>query len=374
MKKRILFICNTYMQLITAVQIKRKMYKDEEADLILTDHSVLAEEAARGVSATGVFDRVKMVETKYVYTQGIMERITDVFRLVFHVGKKYKSWLWDDGKGYDFIFYYNFEMSLYSIADASIKVGKMPTFIQYEEGLSSYNAIMLHAKFGLRGTLICTCRKLLGKCLIFENTSSFYCYCPEIFKTDSGKSLVKIPSLDRKDHTLVTTLNRIFDYDPSKADFHKKYIFFASSADIDGENVEEEKLVKKVAEIVGVENLLVKTHPRDGRSIYEDSGIEVMKHSNVPWEVIQLNHDFTEHIFLTLGSGSVLSASAMLDDQITTYYFYPMVRERNEAFFQKNETIIGKTLEGLYKLGKCKTHKICDTLKPLERQAGEHHE
>ncbi|HEG1241807.1 TPA: hypothetical protein SCN02_002979, partial [Enterococcus faecium] len=53
----------------------------------------------------------------------------------------------------------------------------------------------------------------------------------------------------------------------------KKYIFFTSVYDFEGgEPVGEYELVCKIADLVGKDNLIVKTHPRDVRTIYKDNG------------------------------------------------------------------------------------------------------
>ncbi|HGT1350754.1 TPA: hypothetical protein ACMUTV_003105, partial [Enterococcus faecium] len=92
----------------------------------------------------------------------------------------------------------------------------------------------------------------------------------------------------------------------------KKYIFFTSVYDFEGgEPVGEYELVCKIADLVGKDNLIVKTHPRDVRTIYKDNGFIEDKNSSIPWEAIQLSGDFNDKIFMTINSGSVISGSTM---------------------------------------------------------------
>lgn len=67
---------------------------------------------------------------------------------------------------------------------------------------------------------------------------------------------------------------------------------------------------------------------------------------------MQLNYDFSNHVFLTLSSGSVLNASAILGDSIPTYYLYLYVKTRNNKLFLDCETSIRRRLESLQKMGK----------------------
>lgn len=64
----------------------------------------------------------------------------------------------------------------------------------------------------------------------------------------------------------------------------------------------------------------VKTHPRDSRTIYKDHGFNVDVNSSIPWEAIQLSGDFSDKVFLTINSGSVLSGSTMSEKPVKTFY------------------------------------------------------
>lgn len=75
----------------------------------------------------------------------------------------------------------------------------------------------------------------------------------------------------------------------------------------------------KVANLVGKDNLLIKIHPRDLRTIYSDNGFNVDKNSLIPWEAIQLSSDFSDKVFLTINSGSVLSGSTMSEKPVKTF-------------------------------------------------------
>lgn len=362
----VLFYCNTYMQVIAAIQLKRKLYKNARVDLILTDHSANAEEVAKRIEKTELFERVRFCRTKHmIFEQNVIADFFDILRGIFSLDEKYEKLLWKNDKQYDQIFYYNLDILLYTIFDLSIQAGTIPKCNRFEEGLNSYYNMISYSN-SKRMQVIRKLRLALGKRDVFAETNDFYCYYSDIFPFKEDAVIHRIPALDRYDDELIKLLNTVFDYEPQNADFHQKYLFFGSSADIDGNNVDEAEMVKEIAHIVGTDNLLVKTHPRDSRNVYSDSGIAVMTKSSVPWEVIQINHDFSKHRFLTLASGSVVTASAMLNDAIFTRYFYPMRRAKNEAFFQYCETNIRATLEKVQKLNRCQTHIIVEECESLE--------
>lgn len=126
-------------------------------------------------------------------------------------------------------------------------------------------------------------------------------------------------------------------------------------------------MVLQIAEMVGKENLVVKTHPRDFRTVYEEAGLMVSRESAIPWEIIQLNHDFSKHIFISLSSGSLVTAMAMLDDNIRGYYLYPLLRGKNKGFDMKYERMIGETLQELHDMRKCKTVQIVNSIDNLKK-------
>lgn len=105
---------------------------------------------------------------------------------------------------------------------------------------------------------------------------------------------------------------------------------------VGGTPIGEYELVCKIADLVGKDNLLVKTHPRDLRTIYNDNGFNVDKNSSIPWEAVQLGGDFSNHIFLTVNSGSVLAGSFMSEKPVRTFYMYKLCNIEGNSTCQKN--------------------------------------
>lgn len=332
--KKVLFICNTYMQLINAIQIKNSDLDHScpekyVVDLILTDHSRNTEIIIERLRELRFFRRVKEVKIKeYTYTQSKIRDISDVVALNFGKSKKYRALLWDD-MIYDMIFSYQYEFLAYTIFDMNQEGNNQPECIFYEEGISSYADVILRNP-GKRIQLTKLLRKMIPRKDISKCYHQFYCYYPECVPVEYGLECRQIATWSREDKKLKDILNYIFMYDPEKHAFPQKYIYFATSMDVDGNAVGETEIVLKIAELVGKENLLVKMHPRDNRTIYEENGLTVSGNSAVPWEVIQFNHDFTKHVFISLGSGSILNNAVVLGDDVKGYYLSPMVKGRNK--------------------------------------------
>ncbi len=324
------FICNTYMQLLTALQLKRTFLLSVNADLILSDHSTDAKKICDRLETGKLFARICYVPTKQIeFKRDKIRAARNICELTFSSHGEIRSMLWDD-MYYEKIFYYNnYDVIPLAVFIQCTKNGINPKMCCYEEGILSYET-MLMMPVNHKRAIVRNLRHLLGKKDPLDDISYYFCYYPKLFP-DQTKRIYKIPHLSRNEHGLVKILNNVFEYNPLVNNYSQKYIFFGSSKDIDGQPVGETELVIRLADFVGKENLLVKMHTRDSRKIYEEYGIQVSRNSSVPWEVIQLNHDFSSHVFLTVSSGSVLNASAMLGDNIPTFYLYPLLQHPERA-------------------------------------------
>lgn len=56
----------------------------------------------------------------------------------------------------------------------------------------------------------------------------------------------------------------------------------------------------------------------------------------IPWEAIQLSGDFSDKVFLTINSGSVLSGSTMSEKPVKTFYMYKLCDIKENKSCQKN--------------------------------------
>lgn len=362
-KNCVLFFCNTYMQLIAAIQIKIKLLQEADTDIILSDHSQNAEKIAKALEETKLFRRVKMVKTKfYTYDQNIFDDIKDVIAMIVGNNKKYRSLIWDEDIVYNQIFYYNLSILAYLVYDISIKNGTEPQCIRYEEGIASYPA-MKESDSGKRIKLLRVIRRLFLKKDVFRNTRDFYCFYPQLFHGNEEERCYQIPFLEKDDWEIIGVLNSIFGY--YAIEYKQKYIYFSTSIDIDGKNIKEDQIIKKIVEAVGRDNIVVKVHPRDTRRVYQDMGLTIWRNSEIPWEIIQLNNDFKDKVFISLSSGSILNASAILKENIRTFYIFPCVKGKDHAYDDYCEKL-AKSVKDLQGLGYCKNHVITSQIEQVK--------
>ena len=60
-----LFICNTYYQLIIAIQLKLTLFKEDEVSVWISDCSVNSETVADRLNETNIFNYVNKIYTKH---------------------------------------------------------------------------------------------------------------------------------------------------------------------------------------------------------------------------------------------------------------------------------------------------------------------
>lgn len=360
----ILFVCNTYYQLIAAIQLRKTTFTEDYTEVILSDHSSNSKQVSQNLRMTGIFDEVRFLQSKEFDLKP--HRNFEGLKTIYHGTTGVYKPLKGSGS-YDVLLYFNQSVSTYLIFGYAYERNKQLKCYRFEEGILSYKTILQPLQKNrmsrrIQGMLIG--RSIVGKPTIEELTKGLYCFYPELVE-ERDIVCYPIPVLRRQDESFVEMVNTVFDYHPESDTYSQHYIFFASSSDIDENSVGETELVLQIAEKVGRENLLVKMHPRDDRDVYEKQGITVSRNSAIPWEVIQLNHDFSNHVFMTVSSGSVVNASAMLGDRIPTIFLYPLVKGRNAYVDDFCENTIQPTLEKLNHIGALQSVKTVRKLQDI---------
>ena len=84
MLKRILILCNTYFQLIVAIQLKYTLNREDEVYVVLSDHSKNAKLIYEKLKETNYFEGVWYYDTeKLVNHKNIFSRLSVLCRGIF---------------------------------------------------------------------------------------------------------------------------------------------------------------------------------------------------------------------------------------------------------------------------------------------------
>ena len=105
---------------------------------------------------------------------------------------------------------------------------------------------------------------------------------------------------------------------------------------------EEVDLVKDLISYLPKHEIAIKMHPRRTYDRFASLGVESLKASKVPWEVIQLNQDYSGCIFMTVTSSAVFSSDIYFGDKCYKILLYKCLKTppssidaRFEAYVQK---------------------------------------
>lgn len=360
--KKIIFISATYYQMIMAMQMKQTVFKNEQVTLILTDDSNESKKIAKLLQKENFFHMVYHIKTSDLYPK--TNSIFEFFRtgLALISGNHSSIDILKNNLNYDEMIYYNISPLAYIIFAAIKKNNKNLIASKYEEGILSYNRSQIE---GMRGKILKTIRKFLRKDHLLDKTYNYYCYYPEVLDTKLNK--ITVPKIEINNIKFKNTLSNIFLNGKKNLSYPQKYVYFASIYDIDSKkSIDEIKLIKKIINIVGVKNLIVKVHPRDSIKRFQEQKLIVDNNSNAPWEVIQINGDFSKNVFLTSLSGSVLGINSVVKNPPKTYFLFPMCKLRNNelAIYFANE--IEQTLEKSKKYNLLSNIKISKNLDFLD--------
>ena len=325
-KKRIICLCTTYFQMITAIQMRRTLFSEDEFSVVMTDGSNGSQQVSERLRETGIFDEVFFVTR----ARGAMAEFKSARQkaerfLNYFVKGSYVSYL---TKPYDLFLAYNFNWYASMMFTALQQDNRDIKVAKFEEGILSYfvDDHRFEYDYFLKIKKI---KRILRQPVMFDKLHTFYCFYPEFY--DGKLSTAKIPPLEHDDAWMRDTLCFLFDVDAEKLVYDRKFLYFASMLDsevVKGESGEFE-ILKSIVDVVGKDNIMVKLHPRENApERYRELGVAIDTNSDVPFEVIQLVKDFSDKVFITCLSSSTINLATILPRRSKTYLTYGMLPEK----------------------------------------------
>lgn len=357
--KKTLILTNTLFQIIVALQLKLTKYQNDEVTLIISDHSFNYKSIVNNLKKLNIFKDVYIAKTReYIHGNNMKDKLKrNLFSNIFS-NTELNKLINLENKYYDEFLFYNLDAFTYLLYAVLYSKNKKIIANRFEEGFCTYlygDDIKENSK---------KIRKLFLKKDLYKEISKLYLFNPDLIIYDTNFKIEKIESIDKNNEKLVNAVNAIFDYKSIQDKYYQKYIFFEESFFCDNKGINDMDLILKIADIVGKENLMVKLHPRNKVDRFSKYGITTNKAIGVPWEIIQMNNDFSDKVFLTISSGSVLASRLYFNDNIKTYLLYNCTDKMsdmvtNEFFeymekvknqFGINNFIIPKNKENFYEL------------------------
>lgn len=128
-----------------------------------------------------------------------------------------------------------------------------------------------------------------------------------------------IPKVKIEEEGFKKFVNQAFNFH-STEDLEYENIFLEEAFAEDGHKNNDFELIKCISEIVGKENFVVKRHPRLSANRYQNTGININKDIQIPWEVYILNSDFTKKTIFTVSSNACMTPSLVFDISCRVVY------------------------------------------------------
>lgn len=326
--KKIIILCNTYFQILIAIQLRLKEYTNDRVFLLVSDHSKDSLFVANKLKQCSLFSEVIYINTQRKYIdkdRGIILRIKNLYSMLFGddlLSKKITC-------NVDEFLFYNLDLYTRSLFATLIRSNVNLKCKRFEEGVISYNfPLIQHNIRAVLPLLSDFIRKffLKQKCLL-DLLSDFYCFSPDLY---NGSMIVhQIPKI--KCCEIRPILKMIFDIDDSI--YKYKYIFFTSVYDFESKKpIGEFYVLEKIRKIVGNDNLLVKVHPRDKRNIYKQSGYNIDVNSNICWEAIMICANIKDSILISVNSSCLLTSNIIKNNTCSSVFVYNLCNYKNDTY------------------------------------------
>ena len=335
-----LIVCDSLYQIIVGIQLCNTLFSNDEVDFWISDHSVGTEGIVKRLSKEKIANKVTYIRTKsIIYAKNKLQKLQKA--IVYGLGYKKVAEI----DKYQEVIFYNGSSIVYGLLSIAERRKWNTKFSRFEEGIFSYetdNSTGNGVKF------IDTIRKMFGKQTLSQKVHKYYCFFPQLKKIKEGLKTIKIPPITKNFDEIQSQLCRIFDFKENV--INQKYVFFASSSDIDGHPYGEINLIKSISKVVGKDNIIIKNHPRDQRSVFDEIGIEKMDSVGIPWEVYQICSNLKGKVLVTVTSGSFINCAAMLDSENVKYYFlFPCITKQLDAFYKERTKELDIIIERLHK-------------------------
>lgn len=317
MGKRILVICCTPYQLLTAAQVLACYYPGEEADLILSDQMSGAQKLWEQAKDVWPYGRVYYLEERRLNRLAHVENAKNILLGAVAPEKLLERFLHLEGS-YDVFLFSNISLMNQYLILALKRRNPRLQWLLFEDGAATYSQ-------QVGGLVHSTSPKVCVQLHQVQKLQGMYLFHPETLDWKPGCPVHQLPQAYAP--ATLELLNRLFRYDKLGDRYDFPVVFFEESYPCDGVDIGDVALLDRVAKLVGKENVLVKTHPRNQVNRFALAGYRTNQDPSVPWELVALNHSFAGTVFLTVGSSAATNPWCVLGIPAKAVFLWELVEE-----------------------------------------------
>lgn len=324
--KRHAFVCTVPSTIIEAVNfIVTNSIK--HADMYIVNVTQKSQQFAERARETGICENVYFVENVLLtYPITIKKCIECVLN-----GKKLVKEI--KARKYDYCYYNNSGWLVNSIFYTGFYSGNHDVKNRFIEHVCYSNSVDYSDKsFFLRLAIMLMGYKVMDGSML----EALYVFDKNLVTARHDGELREMKRLDKNNHVLVDTLNKIFDYKSDDAMLNKRVVILEQGklkVDYDL------SIWNTIIDGVNKESTVIKTHPRQKVSYFKDSGIELYGNSSAPWEVEILNCKGELPVHISLFSTSCISPKYYLNEEPEVIYLFDLCDKKPEELLTHGDRI-----------------------------------
>lgn len=343
---RNLFLCNTVYQIFVSLWIKQTFLKNETTDIIITDHMNNGDYLCEQLKKFSSFDECFYTKT-YNFarnkhklgkrTNALADYMPSFYLKNFiKIKHKYTN-LYISNVDYFSQLLYN---SLYHKSKCTLHL--------FEDGLSTYTKIFEKFYTSTRIQSPTKLNHIFKTISIYDHVHNLFLFNPPFLQWAPPFPITIIPKITNVSPDFLKQCNNIFEYDDKIDTYAEKYIFFEESFACEGTPINDLELFESIAQNVGKDNIIIKTHPRNPSNRFCNNGFKTNTNTTIPWEIVILNmKNDNEKVFVGVCSGSLFNPKILFEKNIKSYSLYKLVPKDkfhaftlSEQFWSVFETII----------------------------------
>lgn len=309
---RLLFMCETVMQLINILNIKFNLYPKTKADIIFTESTDFSR-YIEPIEKLGMFERIYKSSynaatewenlSKTAPNTHIMKNPSE-YKHTVPLTEKYSDLFISTTNPISKIVYYQI-----------VKLGCRPLIHFYEEGATTYvNNIHTNVSYDMFD------HNVYKENDHFENNiCEVLLYEPQLYCAGEKRMLSVLPKICKNNKSFIDILYNVF----GKVELPKeKYIFFSECFAVDMCVSNDIEILDRIAERVGKENITVKAHPRGKteEKFYEMHGYKIFVEKTIPWEIFVLSAEIENKILISVSSNTLLNQSIIFDKDVPAVF------------------------------------------------------
>ena len=330
MCKKVLFYAFTPFEIISAIAIKGEYFANDMVDIIIDDSIQNQVQLQANINSAHVFNNAIIAERSQYFGKYNNRIKHEFYRIKATLDSTFFAKYIDNlDSAYDVFVTTEIDYFTDSIYSYLRKRNAKLDVILMDEGYSSYTYYFRekvapqYLKNKVKNFFFYGIGRIYGRHFIAKEAKRIFLFRPELMCWKDN--VYKIMPIEIHDtEKLIEEINAAFDYDNKLIkDYRNKYIYFEESFFWSNRNSNDLRIINKIADIVGKENITIKLHPRNKINRFDNLGYTVQQSVGLPWELFAINMNAgDDKVFITFSSGAVLNYKFLTDKSYKTVLLY----------------------------------------------------